>query len=223
KEINFNRISEQRLVKEEVRETIQELQDCIEVQKKTFTDLQNEYFNYQVIEKENWTNKLTQTENKWLKKMNNYKKLMDTEHREEVEALTNEWSKERKQRPNLETAECKNEKALEKIIQDVETTSQREEVLQRQVTRLAKELGELKKNYRNEVYNKPRTNDMDDDNNKGGCEMEYLRNVLYEYMMGRQPMVLAKVLAAIVKFDSNQLNTVLQKEEQKVSLTKTLG
>lgn len=30
--------------------------------------------------------------------------------------------------------------------------------------------------------------------------------------------VLAKVLAAIVKFDSNQLNTILQKEEQKVSL-----
>lgn len=30
--------------------------------------------------------------------------------------------------------------------------------------------------------------------------------------------VLAKVLAAIVKFDSNQLSTILQKEEQKVSL-----
>lgn len=30
--------------------------------------------------------------------------------------------------------------------------------------------------------------------------------------------VLAKVLAAIVKFDNNQLNTILQKEEQKVSL-----
>lgn len=34
--------------------------------------------------------------------------------------------------------------------------------------------------------------------------------------------VLAKVLAAIVKFDSNQLNTILQKEEQKVSLVSIL-
>lgn len=38
--------------------------------------------------------------------------------------------------------------ALEKIIQDVETTSQREEGLQRQITKLNKELSELKKMYR---------------------------------------------------------------------------
>lgn len=37
---------------------------------------------------------------------------------------------------------------LEKIIQDVETTSQREEALQRQITKLNKELSELKKMYR---------------------------------------------------------------------------
>lgn len=28
--------------------------------------------------------------------MDNYKKMMDSEHREEVEALTNEWANERK-------------------------------------------------------------------------------------------------------------------------------
>lgn len=28
--------------------------------------------------------------------MDNYKKMMDTEHREEIEALTNEWTNERK-------------------------------------------------------------------------------------------------------------------------------
>lgn len=41
--------SEQRSVNAEVKETIQELQECIEVQKQTFTDLQNEYLNYQVV------------------------------------------------------------------------------------------------------------------------------------------------------------------------------
>lgn len=47
-------------------------------------------------EKKKWTDKLTETENKWLEKMDNYKKMMDTEHREELEALTNEWTNERK-------------------------------------------------------------------------------------------------------------------------------
>lgn len=28
--------------------------------------------------------------------MDNYKKMMDTEHREEIEALTNEWTNEQK-------------------------------------------------------------------------------------------------------------------------------
>ncbi|XP_027838699.2 golgin subfamily A member 4-like isoform X1 [Aphis gossypii] len=227
-EIDSYKKSEHRSVKAEVKETIQELQECIELQKKTYTNLQDEYSNYQVNEKKKWTDKLIETENKWLEKMDNYKKMMDTEHREELEALTNEWTNERKHNAlTLMPADTKNEETLEKIIQDVETTSQREEALQRQITKLNKELSELKKMYRNEVHNKNRNNEGDDDdndvNNKDGCEMEYLRNILYEYMMGKQPMVLAKVLAAIVKFDSNQLNTILQKEEQKVSLLKTLG
>lgn len=41
--------SEQRSVNVEVKETIQELQECIEIQKETFTDLQNEYSNYQIV------------------------------------------------------------------------------------------------------------------------------------------------------------------------------
>lgn len=44
-------MSEKRSVKAEVKETIQELQECIEIQKKTFTDLQNEYSNYQIVSK----------------------------------------------------------------------------------------------------------------------------------------------------------------------------
>jgi len=41
--------SEHRSVKAEVKETIQELQECIELQKKTYTNLQDEYSNYQVV------------------------------------------------------------------------------------------------------------------------------------------------------------------------------
>lgn len=46
-----NKKSEQLTVNEEVKETINELQECIEIQRNTFTELQNEYLNYQVVNK----------------------------------------------------------------------------------------------------------------------------------------------------------------------------
>ncbi|XP_050436098.1 putative leucine-rich repeat-containing protein DDB_G0290503 isoform X2 [Adelges cooleyi] len=201
--------NEQLEVKAEVKQTIQELQESLDNQKNVVRDLKLEHAEYLATEKKKWTDKLIETENKWLEKMDNYKKMMDTEHREELDALTEEWNNERK--------------GLENIIQNVETVSQREEMLQRQINKLNKELSEIKKMYRNEVHNKLSTNEDDVNDDKCFVEMEYLRNILYEYMMGKQPMVLVKVLAAIVKFDTEQLTTVLQKEEQKVSLLKSLG
>lgn len=47
--------------------------------------------------------------------------------------------------------------------------------------------------YRNEVHSKHENNDGDIDN-KYGFEMEYLRNILYEYMMGKQPMVRKSII-----------------------------
>lgn len=47
-------------------------------------------------EKKKWTDKLIETENKWLEKMDNYKNMMDTEHRTEIEDLTKEWTNEQK-------------------------------------------------------------------------------------------------------------------------------
>lgn len=51
--------------------------------------------------------------------------------------------------------------------------------------------------FRNEVHSKYQNNDGDDDTEKGGCEMEYLRNILYEYMMGKQPMVIEYIMILI--------------------------
>ena len=39
-------------------------------------------------------------------------------------------------------------------------------------------------------------------------EFEYLRNILYQYMCGRQPLILVKVLSAIVKFTPEQVDVV---------------
>merc|ERR1719350_2540434 len=54
-------------------------------------------------------------------------------------------------------------------------------------------------------------------------EFEYLRNILYEYMMGRQPLILVKVLSAIVKFSPDQVNAILKTEEKKQSYLAALG
>lgn len=49
-------------------------------------------------------------------------------------------------------------------------------------------------------------------------EIEYLRNILFEYMMGRETLVLARVISAVVKFDQEQTTKVLKKEEDKMTL-----
>ncbi|XP_023014792.2 golgin subfamily A member Golgin-245 [Leptinotarsa decemlineata] len=54
-------------------------------------------------------------------------------------------------------------------------------------------------------------------------EVEYLRNVLYNYMLGKESLVLARVIAAVCKFDAQQTETVLQKEQQKQTLLGHLG
>lgn len=54
-------------------------------------------------------------------------------------------------------------------------------------------------------------------------ELEYLRNILYEYLTGTgiHSVTLAKVLAAIVKFDDMQTQMVLQKEKERQGFVST--
>ncbi|KAG5888811.1 hypothetical protein JTB14_016013 [Gonioctena quinquepunctata] len=54
-------------------------------------------------------------------------------------------------------------------------------------------------------------------------EVEYLRNVLFNYMMGKESLVLARVIAAVCKFDAQQTETILQKEQQRQTLLGHLG
>lgn len=54
-------------------------------------------------------------------------------------------------------------------------------------------------------------------------ELEYLKNILYEYLTGTgtHSLTLAKVLAAIVKFDDMQTQLVLQKEKERQGFVST--
>ena len=70
-----------------------------------------------------------------------------------------------------------------------------------------KELAELRKLVK-----------MRQDSLEDSTEIEYLRNILFKYMMGKETMVLAKVIAAVVKFDQDQTSKILKKEEDKLTL-----
>ncbi|XP_034753594.1 golgin subfamily A member 4 isoform X3 [Etheostoma cragini] len=52
-------------------------------------------------------------------------------------------------------------------------------------------------------------------NSSEPTEMEYLRKVLFEYMMGRETKTMAKVITSMLKFPPDQAQKVLDKEDSK--------
>ena len=54
-------------------------------------------------------------------------------------------------------------------------------------------------------------------------EFEYLRNILFQYMLGKQSMTLAKVLATVVKFDKEQVKQIVAHEEKRQGVLAGLG
>lgn len=49
-------------------------------------------------------------------------------------------------------------------------------------------------------------------------EVEYLKNILFNYMLGKESLILARVIAAVCKFDPHQTELILQREQQKQTL-----
>jgi len=89
----------------------------------------------------------------------------------------------------------------------IQTSTGSIHTLQQTLTSQRRELAELRKlvNLRHDTL-------------EDSTEIEYLRNILFEYMMGRETMVLARVIAAVVKFDQEQTAKILKKEEDKLTL-----
>ena len=54
-------------------------------------------------------------------------------------------------------------------------------------------------------------------------EFEYLKNVLYQYMLGKESLTLARVLATVVKFSPEELHEVVKHEEKKHSILASMG
>ncbi|KAK6635090.1 hypothetical protein RUM44_000339 [Polyplax serrata] len=120
----------------------------------------------------------------------------------------------------------------------LETGTSATDILEKQLIQQAEEMKELKKQYKKEIMelkkmSSKRKSWMNSSDNQdwyytsGGLENdtehEYLKNILYEYMMGKEQLVLAKVLSAIVKFNDEQTHNVLEKEQQRQTLFGQLG
>ncbi|KAJ8680348.1 hypothetical protein QAD02_016135 [Eretmocerus hayati] len=127
---------------------------------------------------------------------------LDNRHQNEVVRLTNEWQSEKKELENTTKV----------AMATVQSNTGSFHTLQQTLTSQKQELTELRKLVK-----------MRQDSVEDSTEIEYLRNILYKYMMGKETMVLARVIAAVVKFDQEQTATILKKEEDKLSLLGSLG
>ncbi|KAG1680048.1 Golgin subfamily A member 4 [Nymphon striatum] len=52
-------------------------------------------------------------------------------------------------------------------------------------------------------------------------EIEYLKNILFQYLMGKETMTMIKVISAVLKFSDDQTKRIIEKEEARQSLVRT--
>ncbi|XP_018404416.1 PREDICTED: golgin subfamily A member 4-like isoform X1 [Cyphomyrmex costatus] len=153
------------------------------------------------IKKEH-TDEIKELEKKWKAIVHQKIDNLQVKHEEELNELTKEWQNERKELESTSRV----------AMAAVQTSTGSIHTLQQTLTSQRRELAELRKLV-----------SLRHDTLEDSTEIEYLRNILFEYMMGRETMVLARVIAAVVKFDQEQTTKILKKEEDKLTLFGSLG
>ncbi|XP_076242997.1 uncharacterized protein LOC143184560 isoform X2 [Calliopsis andreniformis] len=152
--------------------------------------------------KKEHTDEIREIEKKWKLVIQQKTDKLEEKHEEEINELTKEWRNERRELESTSRV----------AMAAVQSNTGSFHTLQQTLTAQRRELAELRKIV------KLRHDTLED-----STEIEYLRNILFEYMMGRETMVLARVIAAVVKFDQEQTAKILKKEEDKMTLLGSLG
>ncbi|XP_042206402.1 golgin subfamily A member 4-like [Homarus americanus] len=167
---------------------------------------------------------IKEVEATWKSRAERMVRQRERQLQEEKDALSQEWNKERRELERLtQVAAAAFRSGTESV-----------ELLKKQVAAQRRELEEVKMNHGKEIGElkallelKRRT--------RGGvgggvtgtrlgmaleeaAEFEYLKNILYQYMLGKETQTLSKVLCAVVKFDSQQQQEILDHEEHRQSL-----
>ncbi|KYM94767.1 Golgin subfamily A member 4 [Cyphomyrmex costatus] len=158
------------------------------------------------IKKEH-TDEIKELEKKWKAIVHQKIDNLQVKHEEELNELTKEWQNERKPDAQTDAASEELESTSRVAMAAVQTSTGSIHTLQQTLTSQRRELAELRKLV-----------SLRHDTLEDSTEIEYLRNILFEYMMGRETMVLARVIAAVVKFDQEQTTKILKKEEDKLTL-----
>nr|XP_050869136.1 golgin subfamily A member 4-like isoform X1 [Vespula vulgaris] len=193
----------------------EQLENLILENKKLTTEKENEIKvlteNIASIRKEH-VNELREIEQKWKTILQQRSDRLEAKHEEEIKELTREWKNERKLDTKIDTATEELENTSCIAMAAIQSNTGSFHTFQQTLASQSRELAELRKLV------KLRHETLED-----STEIEYLRNILYEYMMGKETMVLAKVIAAVVKFDQEQTAKILKKEEDKLTLLGSLG
>ncbi|XP_012274079.1 golgin subfamily A member 4 isoform X2 [Orussus abietinus] len=153
------------------------------------------------IKKEH-ANELRDLDRKWKTILKQKTEQLEVKHGEEINELTKEWHNERRELESTSRV----------AMAAVQSNTGSLHSLQQTLVSQRRELAELRKLV------KLRHDTLED-----STEIEYLRNILFEYMMGRETMVLARVISAVVKFDQEQTARILKREEDKLTLLGSLG
>ncbi|KYQ57360.1 Golgin subfamily A member 4 [Trachymyrmex zeteki] len=158
------------------------------------------------IKKEH-TDEIKELEKKWKAIVQQKIDNLQVKHEDELNELTKEWQNERKPDAQTDAASEELESTSRVAMAAIHTSTGSIHTLQQTLTSQRRELAELRKLV-----------SLRHDTLEDSTEIEYLRNILFEYMMGRETMVLARVIAAVVKFDQEQTTKILKKEEDKLTL-----
>lgn len=162
----------------------------------------------------------------WKAKLTESERRKDEEMNSRISDLTLQWNNEKKE---LEK--------LAKIAADAfKNGTNSVDLLKEQVARQRTEIEEVKRSHMKEVgelqalleVKRQKGRNVLGEMKGGGsldeaAEFEYLRNILYQYMLGKETQTLAKVLCAVVKFNDEQKRQIVEHEDKKQNLLKKLS
>lgn len=167
---------------------------------------------------------IKEVESTWKARAEKMVRQRETQLQDEMDGLVENWNKERRELERLtQVAAAAFRSGTDSV-----------ELLKKQVAAQRKELEEVKQNHSKEIGELKALLELKRRSRGGGggggsgmrlgvsleeaSEFEYLKNILYQYMLGKETQTLCKVLCAVVKFDSHQQQEILEHEEQRQSL-----
>uniref|UniRef100_A0A8C5N4Q4 Golgin A4 n=1 Tax=Leptobrachium leishanense TaxID=445787 RepID=A0A8C5N4Q4_9ANUR len=154
--------------------------------------------------------KIAEKEDDLKRTVKKYEELMETREEE----MTGKVTELQKEHENLQEELLKKEEELTRKQENGKEEQTSEEV---QINTLEDQL----KNYSHGVYVTPLGTPYKDVNHRytdvslfgEPTEFEYLRKVMFEYMMGRETKTMAKVITTVLRFPADQAQKILEKED----------